>query len=221
MAAPQDNPAPRTTRTDAMVIAVIRGIRAAVMVVGGLFLVALFGGLDAIASYGQPAPNGRAASSATTHVTLDIMPVKPGGPTEDYAAYLPSTVLVLPAHSIITVTIRNFDLDPTPPTQEISPYSHVQGTVDGFAYADGKPYSTLTPGAIAHTFTVDALHLNVPIPSQAASGKHYVTVSFRFHTGQAGTYSWRCFAPCGDGPGEQSGPMAELGYMRGALIVER
>lgn len=221
MAAPQDNPAPTTTRTEAMLIAVIRRIRAAVMVVGGLFLVALFGGLDAIAPQGQPLPSGHAASSATTHVALDIMPVKPGGPVEDYAAYLPSTVLVLPAHSIITVTIRNFDLDPTLPTPESSPYSQVRGTVDGFAYADGKPYTALTPGAIAHTFTVDALHLNVPIPGHAASGKHYVSVSFRFHTGQAGTYSWRCFAPCGDGPDEQSGPMAELGYMRGALIVAR
>ena len=44
------------------------------------------------------------------HVAIDIMPLKPGGPPQEYAAYVPSTVLSLPANNLVTVTIRNFDL---------------------------------------------------------------------------------------------------------------
>lgn len=191
------------------------------LVAGGLILLALFGWVEAPIPSGQTAAGQTAAgqSRLPDRVALDILPVKPGGPAEDYAAYVPSTVLRVPASSLVTITIRNFDLDATP-LPGGSPYARVQGTMGGVAYADGKAYGALACSAIAHTFTVPALHLNVPIPGRAAAGKRYVTVTFRVRTGNAGAYEWRCFAPCGDGPDGQAGPMADERYMRGTLVVE-
>lgn len=186
------------------------------LVAGGLILLTLFGWVEV------PIPSGQTAAGQSRlpdRVALDILPVKPGGPAEDYAAYVPSTVLRVPASSLVTITIRNFDLDATP-LPDGSSYTRVQGTVGGIAFADGMAYGALARSAIAHTFTVPALHLNVPIPGRAAAGKRYVTVTFRVRTGNVGAYEWRCFAPCGDGPDGQAGPMADERYMRGTLVVE-
>jgi hypothetical protein len=218
MATTEDiTPFPKTCWIDQALIAVLRWIRWAVVAVGIVTLLALSGALDAIAlpsavPPSQPVP-------ANHHIALDIMQVKPGGPAQDYAAYLPSTVLSVPENSIVTVTIRNFDLDAIPIPDD-SPYTHVQGTIGRVAYVGGKAYARLARTGIAHTFTVPALHLNVPIPGSAAGGKRYVIVTFSFRTGTAGVYIWRCFAPCGDEPDGLAGAMAEVGYMRGTLNVE-
>lgn len=72
------------------------------------------------------------------------------------------------------------------------------------------PTWPLDPTQVAHTFTIPALHLNVPIPGDVAPGASYVTVTFTFRTEAAGVYRWRCFAPCGKGPDGESGPMGEV-----------
>jgi hypothetical protein len=208
-------PPPSTTAVDrharlALLLAVIRWVRRGVAVAGGLFVLAVVVGFDLLAPPDHMHP--------AVQVALDILPVKPGGPATQYAAYQPSTVLTVQAQAVVMVTIRNFDLDPTP-LPVGSPYLVVQGTVGGVAYADGTAYRALDPRFIAHTFTIPELHLNVPIPGHSAAGKPYVTIQFQLHTGKAGVYSWRCFAPCGDGPAGQSGPMSEDGYMRGTLFV--
>jgi hypothetical protein len=220
MATTEDiKPFPKTHQIDEVLVAVLRWIRWAVVAVGIVTLLALSGALDAIALPTSAVPPSQHAP-ANDHLALDIMPVKPGGPAQDYAAYLPSTMLSVPEKSIVTVTIRNFDLDAIPIPDD-SPYTHVQGTVGGVAYMGGKAYTRIARTDIAHTFTVPALHLNVPIPGSAAGGKRYVIVTFSFRTGTAGAYIWRCFAPCGDEPDGLAGAMAEVGYMRGTLSVER
>lgn len=67
------------------------------------------------------------------------------------------------------------------------------------------------PGrALAHTFSVPALGINVPVAPHSVE-------TFTIRTGAPGVYVWRCLAPCtDDGP---AGPMAERGYMAGRLIV--
>lgn len=217
MATTQEKPTPKRKQAAKTAIAVLRWVRWSVVIVGGLILLALFGGLDALAPPGQVQFSGQVRGN--DHVALDIMAIKPGGPTENYAAYLPSTVFSVPAYSLVTVTIRNFDLDVIPLPNN-SPYTRVQGTIHGVAYADGTAYTALARTGIAHTFTVPALHLSVPIPGQATNGKNFVAVTFSFRTGSAGVYSWRCFAPCGDEPDGQAGGMAEAGYMRGTLFIE-
>src|SRR5690349_22873694 len=101
----------------------------------------------------------KATSATTTHVSLDIMPVKPGGPVEDWAAYIASTPLTVPANSTVTVTIRNFDLGDAALAAN-SPLAKVQGTVGGTALFNGTQYSSLDAAKVSHTFTIPQLGLN-------------------------------------------------------------
>jgi hypothetical protein len=166
--------------------------------------------------------SGRVASAAqatTTHVSLDILPVKPGGPAEDWPAYMASSPTTIPANTLVTVTIRNFDLgDDTMPAD--SPLLRVQGTTNGVATADGKAYSALVATHVSHTFTIPQLHLNVPIPGDPVGDASNVSVTFTFRTpARAGTYTFQCFVPCGTGSAGFDGPMSTMGYMRGTLTV--
>lgn len=112
-----------TTAEDRRLLTVIPAIM--LVVVAGATLAILLG----TAALRNWSPSGRvaAASSApTTHLTLDILPVRPGGPAENWPAYMPTSSTNLPANSVITVTIRNFDLgDDSLPAG--SPLLSVQG----------------------------------------------------------------------------------------------
>jgi hypothetical protein len=206
-------------------IVILRWTRYSVLVCGGLIfliVVAGFNFVDVVHLGGPQAPSlaGQPVQARPSdQIALDIMSVKPGGPATNFAAYLPTTTLSAPAQSVVSFTIRNFDLDAALLPDGSQVYQ-VQGTVGGVAYADGKAYTSLDRTRIAHTFSVPALHLNVPIPGASASGKRYVTVTFRVRTGSAGVYAWRCMAPCGEGQDGQSGPMADENYMRGTLFVQ-
>jgi hypothetical protein len=201
---------PRAVIGTTRLITIARLVRWVVALGGGLILLALL-----------LTPNLMAPPPArpNDHVTLDILPVLPGGPAQNYAGYVPSSALSLPAHHLATITIRNFDLDATPLPAN-SPYTRVEGTVGGVAYADGAPYRALDRARIAHTFTVPDLGLNVPIPSRSAQGQSYVVVTFSFHTGAPGILLWQCHDPCGDGADGLGGPMADEDYMRGTLAID-
>lgn len=162
---------------------------------------------------------GRVSASAVTtqHLALDIMPVKVGGPADNWPAYVASTSLSVPANSVVTVTIRNFDLGDAALTPN-SPLARVQGTIDGVAVVDGKSYTALDPAKVSHTFTVPSLGLNVPIPGDAPSDATYLTVTFSFRTHGAGAYVFECLAPCGTGTGFD-GPMQSMAYMKGTVTV--
>jgi hypothetical protein len=161
----------------------------------------------------------KATSATTTHVSLDIMPVKPGGPVEDWPAYIASTPLTVPANSTVTVTIRNFDLGDAALAAN-SPLANVQGTVGGTALFNGTQYSSLDAAKVSHTFTIPQLGLNVPIPGDAPDNASFLTVTFSFHTGKAGTYTFQCYAPCGTGTDGFGGPMGSMAYMKGTLTVQ-
>ena len=149
-------------------------------------------------------------------VNLNIVINQPGM-QKDWPGYAPNH-LVVPANSIVTVTLRDYDLGDTPlPTN--SPFTTVQGTVGSSAKVDGKAYSSLAPEKVAHTFTISQLHINVPLPGDAPKGAAYDTITFTFHTGKAGTYTFQCFDPCGTGSTGWMGPMMTKGYMMGTLSV--
>lgn len=160
-----------------------------------------------------------AVAATTTNVAIDIMPVKPGGPPSNWPAYIAASSLTVPANSAVTVTIRNFDLGDAALAKD-SPLAKVQGTMDGTASFDGHPYSALDAAKVSHTFTIPQLGLNVPVPGDAPNGDSYLTVTFTFHTGKAGTYTFACFAPCGTGDSGFDGPMAKMAYMKGTLTVQ-
>jgi hypothetical protein len=159
----------------------------------------------------------RAAPVKHFSQTIDILLNKPGGPA-DWPAYSP-TELTVPAHSLVTITIRNFDLGDTPLTPAFVSYAQVQG-IEGSATVDGQPYTALDPAKVSHTFTIPALHLNVPIPGDGAPGADSLTVTFTFRTGAAGVYMWQCFDPCGQGETGYAGPMDTMGFMMGTLAVQ-
>lgn len=161
----------------------------------------------------------KATSATTTHVALDILPVKPGGPVEDWPAYIASTPLTVPANSTVTVTIRNFDLGDAALAAN-SPLANVRGTVGGTALFNGKQYSSLDAAKVSHTFTIPQLGINVPIPGDAPNDASFLTVTFSFHTGKAGTYTFQCYAPCGTGTDGFGGPMTSMAYMKGTLTVQ-
>jgi hypothetical protein len=125
----------------------------------------------------------------------------------------------MPANSLVTVTIRDYDLGNTP-TPQNSPFTTVQGTVGTIATADGQNYSSLASDKIAHTFTISQLNVNVPLSGDGKQGQSYNTVTFSFRTGAAGTYTFRCYDPCGTGPMGMKGPMMTQGYMIGTLTVQ-
>ncbi len=159
------------------------------------------------------------AAQIERHVqaNLDIV-INQTGMQKDWPAYSPNN-LVLPAHSLVTVTLRDYDMGDTPLPQG-SPFTTVQGIVGNVAYADGHAYTALAPDKIAHTFTMPQLNINVPLPGDTTTGKSYGVVTFTFRTGAAGTYYFQCFDPCGTGSNGWEGPMVTKGYMRGTLTVQ-
>lgn len=171
------------------------------------------------AAFGRPAAQPVAQAAQIKHVYLNTnIYINQPGMQKDWPGYT-NTGLVVPANSIVTVTIHNYDLGDTPFPAN-SPYTKVQGTLGGVATAEGKQYSSLGIDKIAHTFSIPLLNLNVPIPGDAPAGASYTSVTFTFHTGKAGTYTFRCFDPCGTGSSGWMGPMLTKGYMVGTLTVQ-
>jgi hypothetical protein len=146
---------------------------------------------------------------------LNIIVNQPGY-QQDWPAFSPNNLMV-PANSLVTITLHDYDLGLDSTLAKGTPFASVQGTVGGVAYLNGKPYSSLAPERIAHTFTIMQLHINVPLPGD---GKESDTISFTFHTGKAGSYTFQCFDPCGTGTSGFEGPMATKGYMMGTLTVQ-
>ncbi len=159
------------------------------------------------------------ATSPTQHVGVNLnIIINQPGMQQDWPAYSPNR-LVVPANSLVTVTIRDYDLGDTP-LPHGSPFTTVQGTVNGMAMVNGQPYTSLAPEKVAHTFTMPQLHINVPLPGDAPKGASYDTVTFTFHTGKAGSYTFQCLDPCGTGSNGFEGPMVTRGYMIGTLTVQ-
>ena len=146
--------------------------------------------------------------------------------------YWPSTTLQVPANSLVTVTIKQYDSG----GRVFNPYwAKVHGTVDGTMTVDGKAVTEWDVSKVAHTFTVHQypesgqpyLFLSVPLPAvganQVGNANPYVSdpkvVTFSFVTGAAGTYVWNCEFPCGDQYQEFGGPMQQRGWMSGTFEV--
>jgi hypothetical protein len=156
-----------------------------------------------------------------------------GGAHPDWVSYAPSTNLHVPAHSLVTVTIDQYDGG----EKITNPwFAKVHGTVDGTMTVDGKTQTSTDPDTVGHTFTIhaapgnqDPLFVSVPLPAVAddapvAADTGYPTsphvVVFSFVTGGPGEYIWNCEFPCGDGYyAKFGGPMSTQRYMSGTLTV--
>lgn len=142
--------------------------------------------------------------------------------TKDQPTFVPSDVTV-PANSTVNVQIVSFD-DGTAELPAGSPYGKVTGVIGNSATSEAltidkpntpgakKTYTEMALKDVAHTFTISALKLNVPIPVSSI-------VSFSFKADKPGTYNFQCMAPCGSDPNGMGGAMTEEGQMIGTLRV--
>jgi hypothetical protein len=145
--------------------------------------------------------------------------------------YSPSTTLQLPAHSLVTVTVHQYD----GATTVWNPYfAKVHGTVGGTATYNGQAKTDIAPAAVAHTFTIHQypqstqpyFFVSVPMLAVGNNAKNEANgypkaqvVEFSFITGAPGEYVWNCEDPCGSGYVDFGAVMSERGWMSGTVTV--
>lgn len=152
----------------------------------------------------------------------------------DWVAYGPTTNLVAPAYSEVTITIRQYDSGLSLLNDF---YANVRGTIGNTMTVDGKTMSSIPTDHVSHTFTIHGipsdqqpwLFVNVPLmkmPDDAVSAgadnglvpnPHVIT--FSFYVYGPGHYVWQCEYPCGTGYNGFGGPMSTNGYMNGTFTV--
>ncbi len=86
----------------------------------------------------QPATKTASTSKPERHVqaNLNIIVNQPGY-QQDWPAYAPNT-LAVPANSLVTITLHDYDLGLDSPLPKGTPFATVQGTIGGVAYLNGK-----------------------------------------------------------------------------------
>jgi len=153
---------------------------------------------------------------------------RPNDPHPDWVGYLPTTILRVPANSVVNMQIDQED----GATGLRNPFwGKVFGTEGGNMHVKsfddkGNPQegdmTTIDPTQAAHTFAIPDLGVFVPLPgvnaNAPANSANIITFSFR--TRGPGVYQWQCFVPCAAGTVfGNGGAMQTLGYMAGELIV--
>jgi hypothetical protein len=177
-----------------------------------------------------PAPGG-------AQLTLQTVASYGHSPHPDWVSYLVrnqsgwhhTTVFQVPAHSLVHVTIYQYD---TATGLRNAFWSQVRGTVGGVMTVDGQLMRALNPDLASHTFAIPDMGISVPLKGVADDAKNqcsvapcnltqaHTTVTFSFKTGKPGKFRWQCFVPCAAGfPLGFGGPMQSVGWMDGYLMV--
>ena len=162
-------------------------------------------------------------------------PIHPNG-NPSWPAYGLTNQFQVPANSLVTVTIRQYD---SGGSLNNPWFANVIGTVGGTATItapDGKVTTTnhVDPDNVGHTFTMRGIpgtdpgfFLNVPLPTNEnlpnddanPDAGQYYTVQFSFMSGPKGTYAWNCEFPCGQMVASFGGVMGAYGFMSGFFHV--
>lgn len=155
-------------------------------------------------------------------------------PQYSWVTYGPTTNLVVPSYSEVTMTIQNYDGGLTLLNDF---YSNVRGTIGDTMTVNGKTMTSLPPDHVSHTFTIHGipsgnqpwLFVNVPIMQEPEAVEEAgadnglppqpVNVTFSFYVYGPGTYVWQCEYPCGTGFNGFGGPMSTNGFMNGTFTV--
>jgi hypothetical protein len=214
-------------------------------VIGAVVLVGVLIGLY-VGSWATSVPRtivATASASVTPTTNLTLQTDAAVGPQEspahpDWVSYLVkqngrwvrSTIFKVPAHSLVHVTVYQFDGDSGLRNAFLS---EVQGTVGSSMAVDGKTINHIDPEEASHTFVVPQLGVFVPLPGVAEEAKNqceygpcdpatmaHRTIEFTFRTGKKGRFRWQCFVPCAAGTYFGfGGPMQTMGYMDGYIDV--
>ena len=160
------------------------------------------------------------------------MPIPQPGDNQDWVTYWPTTTFQVPAHSVVTIRIENYDGKSTLLNDF---YNKPQGTFGNTITVDGKTMDQINSEDASHTFTIhsipssqqDWLYVSVPITGADDNApaddwgmpNQPVVTEFSFETQGPGQYIWQCFDPCGAGFNGFGGPMSTKGYMSGTIDV--
>ncbi len=147
----------------------------------------------------------------------------------DQGRWKQTTVFDVPAHSLVHVTIYNFDGASALGTRSCP---KCRERLAAKMRINGKATDVIPPDDSSHTFSVPQFGLTVPMkgvpddaPHQCAEmpcplDKAHETITFTFRTGKPGRYRWQCFVPCAAGFIDGfAGPMQTIGYMDGFIHV--
>ena len=140
-----------------------------------------------------------------------------------------NTTYVLPAHTLVHVTIFQYDSA----TGLRNPFlSEAMGAQPGSYRVDGRALGGVPPDSASHVFAIPQIGLSIPLPGISDSAKNpcsnapctlsndHTTITFTFRTPGRGLYRWQCFVPCGAGfIAGNGGPMQTVGYMDGFIQV--
>jgi hypothetical protein len=139
------------------------------------------------------------------------------------------TTYVLPANTLVHVTIYQFDSQTGLRNEFIG---QATGTLGGSFVLDGKPTQVIDPTTASHVFAIPNLGVSVPLEGVSSTAKNpcsnapcsmsqdHHTISFTFRTPGRGLYRWQCLVPCAAGFIQGfGGPMQTVGYMDGYIKV--
>lgn len=188
------------------------------------------------------------------HLTLDTFPSYPSqawltehnyhfmrvngipviNPHLDWVTYGPGNQLFVPAYSLVTITINNYDGGISLLNDF---YSNVRGTINNEMTVNGHVLTHISPTLVSHTFTIHGipsniqpwLFVSVPLlqvpatPESAGTDNGFPptpnVIQFSFYVYGPGHYVWQCEYPCGTEFDGFGGPMMIHGYMNGTFTV--
>jgi hypothetical protein len=140
-----------------------------------------------------------------------------------------NTTYVLPAHTLVHVTIFQYD----GASGLRNPFiGTATGLVGGKFTLNGKPTQSINPDDASHVFAIPQIGVSVPLLGVADDARNqcanapcslknaHNTISFTIRTPGKGLYRWQCFVPCAAGfIAGFGGPMQTVGYMDGFIKV--
>ncbi len=158
--------------------------------------------------------------------SVNGVPIHPGG-NPSWPAYGPTNQFQVPAHALVTVTIRQYD---SGGSLNNPWFDKVRGTVGGTATINGKVVTSINPNNVGHTFTVRGTPGTDPglLPQRPASPRpgrqpdrqrKVRDGHVQLRLGQQRPYAWNCEFPCGTSIASFGGPMNAYGYMSGFVHV--
>jgi len=187
-------------------------------------------------------PGSAAATSTSSGVNLYLGAVAASETTDPHPSWVSyyavdakdqnwrhETTFVLPANTLVHVTVYQFDGQ----SGLRNPFiSQAQGIVGGSFMLNGKPTKAIDPDAASHIFAIPEMGVSVPLEGVPDDAKNpcdnapcplsndHETITFTFRTGAKGLYRWQCFVPCAAGFIQGfGGPMQTVGYMDGFIKV--
>lgn len=185
-----------------------------------LLVIALFLASTALAyEVGSQAGPGNASAATPSSALPVLLSINNPFDTANNSTmdqYAPANFSV-PSNTLLEFILVNYDGGLNEPAAQ---YTNVNGTLNDCIYFEstsaglGPCSHSLSASRVAHTFTVPALHLNVPVPAASTTpGGAGATVIFFATFATPGTYTWLCMAPC------DPASMATPGFMQGTITV--